>query len=269
MQSETESDYIINRFKENPPAPKLNKRGSLAASDRDRSVRLVQLQLIGGAFSTQPVAKKCTNLHILQIGTTSPECTVSRSTSANKPPTPAQHDQLAPTWAPVGSKTAQLGAKLGLFGGSGPNPGQFCRFNATRWTLSFLLLFPPFGGSCKAMLPTLACLGPNFGALCPNTGPSYTSKRAQVAPCWASWAQVGANWPEFGASYAQDGPKWAPVRPTLRPRAAPVGLWLGQVDPLLSSLCSLGAGGSRREATWIMKVQHWNKTLQNKICRSP
>ena len=105
--------------------------------------------------------------------------------------------------------------------------------------------------------------------VCPHTGPSYTSKRAQVAPCWASWAQVGANWPEFGASYAQDGPKWAPVRPTLRPRAAPVGLWLGQVDPLLSSLCSLGAGGSRREATWIMKVQHWNKTLQNKICRSP
>ena len=68
----------------------------------------------------------------------------------------------------------------------------------------------------------------------------------------SSWA----NWPEFGASYAQVGLKWSPVRPNLRPRTAKFdpspSFWLGPVGPLLSSPSySLGAGGSRREATRI------------------
>ena len=63
-------------------------------------------------------------------------------------------------------------------------------------------------------------------------------------------------------SSGQVGPKLKPtgrkLRPLLlrstkgqgRPSLTPVGFWLGQVGPLLSSLFySLGAGGSRREAT--------------------
>ena len=102
-----------------------------------------------------------------------------------------------------------------------------------------------------------ACLGPNFGARC-----SHRTKLRMLSPTCAqtcpscamldpqlgsSWAQVWANWP-----------KWPPVRPNLRPRTAkfdPFGFWLGQVGPLLSSLsCSLGAGGSRREATRINQM---------------
>ena len=181
MQSETESDYIINRFKKNPPAPKLNKRGSLAASDRDRSVRLVQLQLIGGAFSTQPVAKKCTDLHILQIGTTSPECTVSRSTSANKPPTPAQHDQLAPTWAPVGSKTAQLGAKLGLFGGIGPNRANFADSMRHAEHLRFYCYFHRLGVHARPCCPHWPVLGPTSAPYSQTTNSCLT--HAWVKTC--------------------------------------------------------------------------------------
>ena len=69
-------------------------------------------------------------------------------------------------------------------------------------------------------------------------------------------AQVGANWPQFSASYAQLRFKWAPVRPNLSPRTAkfyPSRLLVGPNRPafFLSVSYSLGAGGSRREATRI------------------
>ena len=60
---------------ENPPAPKVPRRGSLAASDTDRSVRLVQLQL-GCIFERSRLersARDYGNFHILQIGRNRPQ----------------------------------------------------------------------------------------------------------------------------------------------------------------------------------------------------
>ena len=105
--------------------------------------------------------------------------------------TSAQHDQLA-TWAPVGSKTAQLGPKLGAAPAqAGPNPGQFAD--------SLHALFPTFlgfdGGSCKAMLPTLGLYWAQLRRQIPvggKLGPSWsqlTPVRCKFCP---SWAQVGS-----------------------------------------------------------------------------
>ena len=73
-----------------------------------------------------------------------------------------------------------------------------------------------------------------------------------------SWARVGPKLEPTGRSSAQDGasyieigPKWAPVRLNFRAKFDP-SRW-SQVGPLLFSLSySLGADGSRREATCIL-----------------
>ena len=84
----------------------------------------------------------------------------------------------------------------------------------------------------------------------PNLRPNVPKLRHVGPQLGSSWAPVGRKF------YAQLGPKWAPVRPNFRPRTAefdPVGFWLGQVGPLLSSPSNfLGAGGSHREATRII-----------------
>ena len=146
---------------------------------------------------------------------------------------------FSPTSAPPDRSLGPQLKELGPFGGSpGPSWAQPAPFSTQceRWKLAFLLLFLTvfgFGGSCKAMLPTLvlSC------AQIPRQMPPHRTKLRMLSPT------------------SQVGPKHAPVRPNLRPRTAKFGpsrLWLGQVRPLLSSLSSsLGAGGSPREATRI------------------
>ena len=77
----------------------------------------------------------------------------------------------------------------------------------------------------------------------PNLRPNVPKLRHVGPP---SWSQVGPKSETTGRSSAQ-------VRPKLGAMMAKLGwAWLGQVGPL-SSLCySLGAGGSRREATRIL-----------------
>ena len=170
-------------------------------------------------------------------------------------PTSAQHDQLRPRQRNLGPSCAPLVAALHQVGS---NPSQFCRLDVTSFPL-----FPTFfgfeEGSFEAMLPTL---GWSRAQLLCQMRPDRTKLRMlnpkvhkshHVGPqLGSSWA----NWPEFGASYAQVGPKWSPARPNLRPRTAKFNpspsFWLGPVGPLFSSPSySLGAGGSRREATRI------------------
>ena len=101
-----------------------------------------------------------------------------------------------------------------------------------------------------------AFLGPNFGTTCqithvkPNLRPTPPKLRPVGPQLGPSWAEVGANWPEFRRKL---GPSWLLYGPTYsqgRLSLIPVGFWLGQVGPLLSSLSfSLSAGGTRREAT--------------------
>ena len=166
----------------------------------------------------------------------------------------------------LGPRQRNLGPSLGQVGPPKPswaqlfNPSQFCGLNATRWKLAFLPLFPTFFGfdgvSCEAMLPMLGlCWAQLRGQMPPHrTKLRMCPTCVQTCPSCAmldpSWAPVGRKF------YAQLGPKWAPVRPNFRPRTAefdPVGFWLGQVGPLLSSPSNfLGAGGSHREATRII-----------------
>ena len=70
--------------------------------------------------------------------------------------------------------------------------------------------------------------------------------------------KVGPSWSQLARVWRKLGPSWAQVtclaqlkaKGQGRPSLTPVGFWLGQVGPLLSSLSySLGAGGSRRQAT--------------------
>lgn len=98
------------------------------------------------------------------------------STWGQLPPTSLHlGPNFGPTWvqhAAAWSNIAQLGPKLGLFGGQprpklGPNQGEFCGLNAARRKLAFLALFPTSfgfdGGSCWAVLvPASAAVAPSF-----------------------------------------------------------------------------------------------------------
>ena len=94
-----------------------------------------------------------------------------------------------------------------------------------------------------------------------NLGPSCLRAARPSQFCGfnaACWAQVEPKLEPTGPSSAQVKPSWAQTRSCSQlkgPRTArldPSRLWLDQVRLLLSSLPnSLGAGGSRREATRI------------------
>ena len=80
----------------------------------------------------------------------------------------------------------------------------------------------------QAMLPSWACLGPNFGTKLRMLSPTCI----QACPSCA-WAQIGASWPEFGTSYAS-------VRPNLRPRKFdPSRLLVGPSRPASLPLCPI------------------------------
>ena len=96
-----------------------------------------------------------------------------------------------------------------------------------------------------------AFLGPNFGTTCqfthvkPKLRPTPPRLRP-VGPQLGLGPKLGPTGPSFGASWLLFGPTYSQGRLSL----IPVGFWLGQVGPLLSSLSySLSAGGTRREAT--------------------
>ena len=124
--------------------------------------------------------------------------------------------QSEPFCARIYQKMPQRAAQAQV----GPNPGQFCGLNATRWKLAFLRLFPTFlgfdGGSCKE-LPTLGM----SRARLRRQMPAHRTKLRMLSPtCVQTCPSCAMLGPEFSASYAQVGANWAPARPNLRPRTA-------------------------------------------------
>ena len=130
-------------------------------------------------------------------------------------------------------------------------PAQPEPFLRTQWgTLKtcVLPLCPRFfgfdGGSCEAMSHIGLVLGPLLRQMPPcriklhMLSPTCIQRCPSCAMLDPSWAQVGANWPQLKA---KDGRVW--------PQSA---FGWAKLGPLLSSPSnSLGAGGSRREATGI------------------
>ena len=106
--------------KENPPAPKVPGRGSLAASETDRSVRLMQLQL-GGPCSPGTGHQKAHGTVVI--------CTFCRS---------AQHRSNGPCRSNMAATLARLGVNFGQqgpqLGPIGPNFGPTWHNLAPTWT---------------------------------------------------------------------------------------------------------------------------------------
>ena len=229
----------------------------------DRSVRLV---------------RDHGNLHILQIGPTSPKWTVSIQRGRNMRPTwgqlrPARPqlrpnlDQLAPTSAKLGPKMAQLGRNLDPCGSNfGPSWG-------------------PYGlGLSSLKLTQVGHLWAAQGQVGPNP-----SQFSGLSMRHAETSHVYSYFQPFGAWFARSlvahiGLRQTPphrtklcvVSPTCVqtcPSCAmldPVSFWLGQVGPLPSSPSySLGAGGSHREAIWIsLRIVHMFQIRRSCGCGS-
>ena len=134
--------------------------------------------------------------------------------------------QLGPRQRNLGPSLGQVGPPEAKLGPTVQTRANFADSMRHAENLHFYRFFQRFlalmGFRAKPCCPCWACVGPNFEARCPRTGPScacaqLASKRAQAAPCWTP---VGL---QLGASFMPKlGPKWAPVRPNLRPRTAQV-----------------------------------------------
>ena len=127
-------------------------------------------------------------------------------------------DQLAPT-----PRQRNLGPSLG-------QPLYFQRFLAL------------LGVRVKPSCPRWACIGPNFGARCPHRTKLRTLSTAciQTGPSCAVW---DLSWDQVGPKLEPTGLSSVQVSGQGRPSLTPVGCWLGQVGPLLSSPShSLGGG---------------------------
>ena len=155
----------------------------------------------------------------------------------------AKHDQLAPTWAPVWSKTVQFGTRLAPLGQLGANATQTC---------IFLPLFPMFFGfdgvrgarpCCQhsACDPTSAPAPPapptqdQVAHPKPNLRPNVPKSSHVGHQLGSSWSQLARvrrklhpSWAKVGSCLAQLKAKYGQVWPQS-------GFWLGQVGPFLSS----------------------------------
>ena len=150
----------------------------------------------------------------------------------------------------------------------GPARANFADSMRHVESLHFYRYFHRFSalmGVCgRLCCPHWACLGPSVqhaptqdqvAHAKPNLRPNVPPSCAMLKPSWAqvapSWAQVAPKLEPTGPS-SQVGSCSAQLKGPRTARFDPSRLWLGQVRPLLSSLSnSLGAGGSRREATRI------------------
>ena len=83
------------------------------------------------------------------------------------------------------------------------------------------------------------------------------------------WAQLGCEANHMASIWGLSTKLLFGLKVGWRPSSTPLGFWLGQVGPLLSSLSySLGAGGSCREATPNIVPNHhcrWDGTHQKDV----
>jgi hypothetical protein len=153
----------------------------------------------------------------------------------------AKHDQLAPTWAPVWSKTVQFGTRLAPLGQLGANATQTCIFY--RYFQCFLALmgFVVQGLVANIRLvldPTSAPAPPTQDQVAhpkPNLRPNVPKSSHVGHQLGSSWSQLARvrrklhpSWAKVGSCLAQLKAKYGQVWPQS-------GFWLGQVGPFLSS----------------------------------
>ena len=175
-------------------------------------------------------------------------------------------EQFGPSWGPHGFKMEHMASQIrNRCVSVGPNLREAVAkaFQACWAWLGLGHSYASHGFNLGTIWIALE-LQPNMTQLA--TWAPVGSKTAQPRPngfwLWwgfvarsqlgGSWAQVGANRPEFGASFAQVGPKLASCSAQVKAKDGqvwPSRLWLGQVA--LVGPNSLGAGGSRHEATQI------------------
>ena len=226
-------------------------------------------------------APDCGHVHVLQIVPKSFRNIGPTSGQLTHWLQPRSH--LAPRWR----NSAQLGPQLRLQNGwhSGPYPkSSKCRlwlvFSAYFWlrlkqcSACCVSVGPNLEWNCRQRFPTCAALDVTWTSICITLlllGVHLVTTWRQL---WPKLGQVGAAW-------GQPGPEpicqfWglnatrcmclcrdqaAHAKPNLRsnlpsqlaqfvgrPSLTPVGFWVGQVDPRLSSL---GGGGSCREGSRI------------------
>ena len=129
-----------------PPAPKVPRRGSLAASDTNGPIcQSGTASARGGECSPGRAAKKCRG--VWQFGQQDPNFGPIWTSMASiwspsgslwaqlQPNIPIEpHFHLRTTWAHDSATWFQVGVagRPPSWAQLGPNPGQFCRFNAAR-----------------------------------------------------------------------------------------------------------------------------------------
>ena len=219
-----------------PPAPKVPKHGNLAANGTDRSDRLVQLQLGGGATGCQKWVPRCGTWHVLLIGTPcEPFRFDMQKLGANFGPAWLQHTATWPQLQPI---YKQLRPKLRSTwlqnrGHSRPNP----KSAKHQFSPRFSTTFATFQASCVSVGPNLVCRQrvPSCATLdvtwisCASHGFNLRSFSPPIfTPAWApigsKIAQLRSKLSPYGATQrcgpklepsAQVGPSWA------------LGFWLG------------------------------------------
>ena len=131
-------------------------------------------------------------------------------------------------WGEHDASWAQIGPKLGLFGGKA-QPG----LKTARWKPACLPLFLFFLLRCWAMFPALGrwlLHGLKLRHVRPTCAQARPSCAMLLSPSWTQAVQVGLK-------FRPVGPKSACVRPNLRPRTAefaPSRLRLGHLGPCSS-----------------------------------
>ena len=219
--SKAKEQLQSQRYK-NPLAPKLPRRGSLAADDTDRFGSLSDWYGFScgeAMFARDRPPKVCGNLHILHIGPASAKCTVPIWHGRNIGPTWGQlwpaRPQLAPTWlrlqlwpnlAPTWCNLAISWTHFGATsaksrGPSWAQPGPILRTQCKTLKtciFTFFYCYFHFGwGFVRAHVAHIGpVLGPTSAANAPAKGQVAHVKpnlRPNVPTLRPSWAQVGAN----------------------------------------------------------------------------
>ena len=186
-----------NHILKNPPAPKVPRRGSLAARDTtDKSVRLVQLQahvrLGQGAKSRFRAVVICTFCRSAQHRPNASNMAATLTCGQLRPNLAPTSAQLGPTWTHL----EQLRAKLRSIW---LQNGRRIRPNPKSSKCTFSLIFSFFA----------------------SDDASFEARFSMLCLCWAqlgvklsrpSWAQVGSCWAQVGSCSAQlkakDGQVW-------------------------------------------------------------
>ena len=221
--------YCISSWLENPPAPTVPRRGSLAARDSNRSIRLVQLQLGGWHFRQSKLwksAQDCGNAHFTD------RSKIVHMHCFGFDPTWPQHwprvrvnfgqqgPNFGPTWTNWLRLRPQLGCKMAQFG---PNLDPFrnnCGYVASSLKRLFSLVFNfavffwlPMTLRLKQHSHSPCYVFPLDPTWCEDVGKGAKLRHLELT--WTSVCIRACLGPDFGARCLIQN--HANVKPNLRP----------------------------------------------------